>query len=234
MGAASHAGRCSYCDAPAVAIDSATRQPACRQHFSALSEASAEAEWADVFADAWALEVETDTARPETVVNPEWTVPPPDEPFIRAGRRPVWWLKMTGRFDPRDGQQLWAEEESLIDELPASEPLFEDGPSIHQIRQWREIYAGVFVTSFHEDFHVVWRIITRAEWKTIEARVERIEDISYFDRDNRFVEELAASCCLYPRFRTSDFDRGLAGIPELLSRQIIAASGFACSDVREL
>jgi hypothetical protein len=124
-----------------------------------------------------------------------------------------------------------------VEDLDPDLPLWENGPSASQAVIWKEKYGDVYVTSVTADYHVAWRTINRAEFKTVVKQIEQLVSsgtVSQAEAEMVNEELVCQICALFPVFSQKDFAGNLAGLPSILSQQILSASGFTSIDVVQL
>lgn len=117
------------------------------------------------------------------------------------------------------------------------EPLFDGGPTFAQIEEWKEAYPKVYVTSFGPDTHVVWRTLTRPEYKTHVRQMEDLANMGEISQgDAQFISEenLGEQCILFPPYRRDSDANEVAGTVSTIAQEIMEASGFVALDIREL
>lgn len=99
------------------------------------------------------------------------------------------------------------------------ELLFEGGPTIALVEQWKAAVGGVYLTEFEEGDTFVWRSLNRKEFKDI----MKIEGADSLYREERICEK----CVLWPEnYDFLKMTAGKAGAPTVLSEQIMDRSGF--------
>lgn len=132
------------------------------------------------------------------------------------------------------------EEESVsIDELPDDSELWPGGPLIGEIKAWKELYGdkSVYVTSITFDQHVVWRTIKRSEYKSHIRNMEKLMQsgqLGQADANLYNEEAIAQLCILFPEYDRRTAGDELAGIPAIISQEVLEASGFVALEVRQL
>lgn len=131
--------------------------------------------------------------------------------------------------EPEDGSQA-------VEDLDPELPLWDGGPTAAQAVAWKEKYGDVYVTSITNDMHVAWRTISRAEFKLVVKQIEKLvaEGMSQAEAEMINEELICQICALYPRLGEKDFAGTMAGLPSILSQQILSASGFTSIDVIKL
>lgn len=124
-----------------------------------------------------------------------------------------------------------------IDDLDPAEELWESGPTVGQIQQWKQAYGDVYVTSISLDRHIVWRTIGRGEYRDHVKNMEQLIATGQLSQAeaNLFNEEvIAETCILYPEYNHQSLQSELAGIPAIISQEVMEASGFMAVEVRQL
>jgi hypothetical protein len=102
------------------------------------------------------------------------------------------------------------------DDLEPGSQLFPDGPTIEEINQWKAEYGEVYLTTINDDVFI-WRPLARKELKEVHASASGVHQRE---------ETYCKMCNLWP----ADYDfadqNEKAGIPSVLSEQILLKSGF--------
>lgn len=140
---------------------------------------------------------------------------------------------------PEPVEDLNEEEEEFVtvESLDPSEPIWEGGPTAGDITGWKEEYGEVYVTSITMDKHIVWRPLTRGEYtKHIQEMEELVENGTLSSaRASLYNEEaIAETCILFPAYDRNEKKAGLAGVPSIISQEVMEASGFVAIEVRQL
>ncbi len=155
-------------------------------------------------------------------------IPAPDEPTFLLDEEE----------DDETETELEAEsQDTSLEDLEPEQPLWANGPSAAQAITWKEQYGDVYVTSVTTDYHVAWRTINRAEFKTVVKQIEQLVasgNVSQAEAEMINEELVCQICALYPSFTQKEFAGNLAGLPSILSQQILSASGFTSIDVVQL
>lgn len=128
------------------------------------------------------------------------------------------------------------------DELPDPQPedtLWDGGPTFAMINQWKSEYGNenIYVTSVNPTKHVVWRTISRFEYRAIVKQLEEAVNTGALTQAeaNMNNEELITNVCiLYPKYGKDELSKDMAGIASLLSQEILEASAFVALDIRRL
>ncbi len=133
------------------------------------------------------------------------------------------------------------EEEWSVDTAPDDEQLWTpDGPTAKQIRQWKKDYPACdfYVTSVTMEKHYLWRTLERDEYRDHVAAMEALADRGELSpaQATLYNEEVVTEMCvMYPEYRRGGRDGGgLAGVPSIISQEVMEASGFVAVEVRQL
>jgi hypothetical protein len=130
------------------------------------------------------------------------------------------------------------EEESIrVEDLDDSEQLWEDGPTAGHVKKWKEAHGDVYVTSITYDKHIVWRTLTRNEYKQLVKKMEQLVQAGQLTtaEANLWNEDaITEICILFPEYDKIGLSNEMAGLPSLLSQEILEASGFVALEVRQL
>lgn len=139
--------------------------------------------------------------------------------------------------DDVPGDEIEEEDYKSIDDLPDEQEIWEGGPKAGQVKEWKNIYGDVYVTSITYDKHVAWRTLNRAEYKQIVKKMEQLVQAGQLStaEANLWNEEtIAETCMLYPTFDKNRSVGFMAGVPSLISQEVLEASGFVALEVRQL
>ena len=138
--------------------------------------------------------------------------------------------------EPTDFEENLDEDEIL--QLKDTDPETEawtGGPTVGTILEWMSQYKNVYVTSISFEEHVAWRPLKRSEYARISQQIEEAAPELMESEMAMLNEELICRICvLFPDYSTQDFDDVLAGIPTLISQQILERSGFTAIGLREM
>jgi hypothetical protein len=124
-----------------------------------------------------------------------------------------------------------------VEELADDVPIFENGPTAAQIIQWKKQYGEVYVTSISFDKHIVWRVLSRLEYKQLVKKMESLMQAGQLStaEANMWNEEaIAELCILFPGYNKAALTSDMAGLPSLISQEVLEASGFVALEVRQL
>jgi hypothetical protein len=136
-------------------------------------------------------------------------------------------------------QDVVADEEAPlgVEDLPDDELIWPGGPTAGQIKLWKQEYGDVYVTSITYDKHIAWRTLNRLEYKNLVKKMEQLVQAGQLSsaEANMWNEEaIAELCILYPQFDKIEMKGIMAGIPSLISQEVLEASGFVALEVRQL
>lgn len=124
-----------------------------------------------------------------------------------------------------------------VEDLEDDEPIWEGGPVAADIKEWKEQYGDVYVTSITFDKHIVWRVLNRVEYKQIVKKMEQLVQAGQLTsaEANMWNEEtIAELCILYPKYDKRALSGVMAGMPSLIAQEVLEASGFVALEVRQL
>ena len=129
------------------------------------------------------------------------------------------------------------EESTSIEDLEDSQEIWDGGPNAGMIKEWKKIHGEVYVTSLSFDKHIVWRVLSRLEYKTLVKKMEQLVQAGQLSsaEANMWNEEaIAEICTLYPVYDKNNTAGIMAGVPSLISQEVLEASGFVALEVRQL
>lgn len=103
--------------------------------------------------------------------------------------------------------------------LKGSDRIFPGGPTHNQVENWKQEYDDIYMTEFESQTYI-WRTLSRLEYK------ELMNSVGQSDWEGE--ELVAQTCVLWPEnYGPEEISNGKAGVPSILSDQIMAKSGFA-------
>jgi hypothetical protein len=129
------------------------------------------------------------------------------------------------------------EEYRSVEDLDDDEAIWEGGPVARDIKEWKEQYGDIYVTSITFDKHIVWRVLNRIEYKQIVKKMEQLVQAGQLTsaEANMWNEEtIAELCILYPKYDKRALSGVMAGMPSLIAQEVLEASGFVALEVRQL
>ncbi len=136
-------------------------------------------------------------------------------------------------------QDALADEEAPlgVEDLPDDELIWPGGPTAGQIKLWKQEYGDVYVTSITYDKHIAWRTLNRLEYKNLVKKMEQLVQAGQLSQTeaNLWNEEaITEICILYPAYDKQSLVAEMAGLPSLISQEVLEASGFLALEVRQL
>jgi len=129
------------------------------------------------------------------------------------------------------------EESRSVEDLEDDQEIWQDGPTAGLIKEWKKQHGEVFVTSLSFDKHIVWRVLSRLEYKTLVKKMEQLVQAGQLTsaEANMWNEEaISELCILYPVYDKNNSAGILAGVPSLIAQEVLEASGFVALEVRQL
>jgi hypothetical protein len=129
------------------------------------------------------------------------------------------------------------DEVTSVEDLPDEEEIWPDGPTAGQIKLWKKEYGDVYVTSISFDKHIAWRPLSRLEYKNLVRKMEQLVQsgqLSTAEANLWNEEAIAELCILFPSYDIAAMTREMAGLPSLISQEVLEASGFVALEVRQL
>jgi hypothetical protein len=124
-----------------------------------------------------------------------------------------------------------------VEDMDPSEEIWPGGPTAGHIVAWKKQFGDVFVSTFTPDDHVVWRTMTRFEYRNHIKTMEQIAQSGQAGQAEAALlneEAIAEICTLYPPFSRETMGGDMAGIASSLAGDILEASGFVALEVRKL
>jgi hypothetical protein len=124
-----------------------------------------------------------------------------------------------------------------VEDLPDEEEIWDGGPTAGMIKIWKAKHGEVYVTSISFDKHVVWRTLTRLEYKQLVKKMEQLiqsGQLSSAEANMWNEEAITELCILYPSFDKESLTKEMAGLPSLIAQEVLEASGFVALEVRQL
>jgi len=104
--------------------------------------------------------------------------------------------------------------------------LFESGPTLNKVEEWRSLYGQVYATEFDDEVYI-WRTLKRVEYKEI----LKIKGADALFREERICQK----CIVWPEaYDFVDMASGKAGTPSILAEQIMDKSGFSAGEPIQL
>jgi len=129
------------------------------------------------------------------------------------------------------------EKNVTVEELADEESIWPNGPTAGLIKAWKKEYGDVYVTSISYDKHIAWRTLNRLEYKNLFKKMEQLVQAGQLTQSeaNLWNEEaISETCILYPQYDKQSLVNEMAGLPSLISQEVLEASGFLALEVRQL
>lgn len=130
------------------------------------------------------------------------------------------------------------EEDGEWDSLTADPDLeiWEGGPTVAQVNEWKEGHGDVYVTALTETKFVAWRTLTRMEFKALNMQMEQAvssgnKSQAQANLDNE--DAITELCVLFPKYNRNDPNE-MAGVATSVANLVMEASAFAPLEVRQL
>jgi len=155
----------------------------------------------------------------------------------QIGAEEVTEVKVEGPAGENVETELVVEEAVSVESLPDDQEIWDGGPNAGMIKAWKEQFGEIYVTSITFDKHIVWRVLNRLEYKNLVKKMEQLVQAGQLTsaEANMWNEEaIAELCILYPQYDKIEIKGIMAGIPSLISQEVLGASGFVALEVRQL
>lgn len=139
---------------------------------------------------------------------------------------------------PTPKEETPAPAEAVAETPPdPNEALYEGGPIRAQVEAWKTQFGDVYVTEVGDEKYIVWRTLTRFEYrrliKTLEQQVASGQ-VSQAEANLNNEEAISELCILHPALSRTNMAGEMAGIPSIISQQVMEASAFVSVQVRQL
>ena len=124
-----------------------------------------------------------------------------------------------------------------VTELGATDELWPDGPTGAQIEEWKNVYGDVYVTSVTPEKHIVWRTLTRFEYRRLVKALDLQSTsgtVTQSEANLNNEESIAETVILFPEYKRDQVGGYMAGIASLISQEAMEASGFVALEIRQL
>ena len=146
-------------------------------------------------------------------------------------------LIMSGVDEEVVVDEVTPDQATTIEELSDDQIIFENGPTAGQVKAWKQQYGEVYVTSISFDKHIIWRVLSRMEYKQLVKKMETLlqaGQLSSAEANMWNEEAIAELCILFPSYDKKALTSEMAGLPSLISQEVLEASGFVALEVRQL
>lgn len=124
-----------------------------------------------------------------------------------------------------------------LEDLDPESPLWEGGPLVKSVSAWKAKHGEVYITYFTPSVRVIWRPLSRADYRQIVSRMAEISaerELSNAEATLLNEELTAQTVILWPEYNPDDADHNLGGLASTITNQSMEASGFSAMDVRQL
>lgn len=132
------------------------------------------------------------------------------------------------------------DEEELLD-LDTADPemeLWPGGPKAGQVREWRERYKKIYVTTIdpYNNEHYMWRPLNRTEYRALHKAMEDalLNGQSQGDASNDNEEMTMEIVLLWPQMTREQIRASDAGLPTTIAQDVAERSGFVAVELRQL
>lgn len=129
------------------------------------------------------------------------------------------------------------EEEWDSTKMDPNEELWDGGPTFGTINGWKEQYGDVFVTAVTAEKFIVWRTLTRFEYRRLVKNLEEglsTGQVSQAEANMNNEDAIAELCILFPPYSRVNSSSELAGLASTITAQVMEASAFSAVEVRQL
>lgn len=131
------------------------------------------------------------------------------------------------------------EEEDDLDslEIGDTEEYWSGGPTGAQVKEWKSVYGDIYVTSVTPDNHIVWRTLTRFEYRRLVKSLDQQSSsgqVTQAEANLNNEESIAETVILFPEYQRDKIGTYMAGIASLISQEAMEASGFVALEIRQL
>lgn len=124
-------------------------------------------------------------------------------------------------------------------ELGPNDTIWDGGPTVATVEGWKDQHGAgnIYVTAVTPEVNVVWRTLTRFEYRRLVKTLEQsvaTGTISQAEANLNNEEQVTELCVLFPQLNRQTMSGELAGLPSLISQEVMQASGFEALEVRQL
>jgi hypothetical protein len=173
-------------------------------------------------------EVPQEDQQPPPQPDPPHPTPQPETP-----EPPV------GDPDPEPQLQQPQGEAGEPAQLGPDDELWPGGPTMAMIDGWKDQFGAgnIYVTALTPEVNVVWRTITRFEYRRLIKNMEQATaagQMTAAEANLNNEEQMVEICALFPVLTRQTMSGALAGLPSLISQEIMQASGFEALEIRQL
>jgi hypothetical protein len=129
------------------------------------------------------------------------------------------------------------EDNLSVEDMADDEELFPNGPVGREVKAWKKQYGEIYVTSFDEDVHIIWRTMNRFEYRRIVKNLEQAVAsgaVSQAEANLNNEESICEMCVLWPKMLRTETAAHLAGMATVIAQEVMEASAFVPLEVRKL
>lgn len=126
---------------------------------------------------------------------------------------------------------------NTLADYPDDEEIWDGGPTVGQAKEWKEAYGRIVVGTLDNGDRYMIRPLNRTEYKNHIIAQERTRNDSNLQSAETLAteESIALIGILWPQMDERQIRTfGLAGLPTLISQQILEISGFVAAQTVEL
>lgn len=140
--------------------------------------------------------------------------------------------------EPKPEEDATQEEDEYDStKMDPDQEVWPGGPNFAQINAWKDEYGEIYVTEVSPGNYVIWRTLTRFEYRRLVRSVEQAVSTGQVTQgqanlDNE--EAIAELVIVWPGYNRQESVKTLAGIASTIAQQAMEASGFVSLDVRQL
>lgn len=124
-----------------------------------------------------------------------------------------------------------------VEDMADDEELYPGGPLGRELKEWKNRFGEIYVTSFDADLHVVWRTLNRFEYRNLVQSLEQSiasGAVSQAVANLNNEEAICERCVLHPQMSRTDTTSIPAGVASIISQEVMEASAFVPLEVRRL
>ena len=122
-------------------------------------------------------------------------------------------------------------------EIGDEEEYWPGGPKGSEVKEWKKVYGDIYVTSVTPDKHIVWRTLTRFEYRRLVKALDQQASsgqVTQAEANLNNEESIAETVILFPPYKRTEVSGYMAGIASLISQEAMEASGFVALEIRQL
>lgn len=123
------------------------------------------------------------------------------------------------------------------DLIADDEEYWPGGPNGAQVREWKEVYGDIYVTSITPERHIIWRTLTRFEYRRLVKSLDQQSSsgqVTQAEANLNNEEAIAETVILFPEYKRDQVGGYMGGIASLISQEAMEASGFVALEIRQL